>query len=317
MPSSPAARPGGAAAEQVSHAIALLSLITSAPGQRLNRQRAMESLGVDEAGLASLRTLIDSLVDEATGVRAVIAEDGTDLVLVGDGGTLRPLRLSFEEGLVLSHVLEASHLDEAARARIRRAVLPLGSDAEDGDAIADGAEYSGSYPKIAEAARIGIRCRLLYRSADDATATWRLIDPCRIDTEQGVAYLIAWDVEADGERRYRLDHALEVSYTADSVVPHPYSHASAAESIRASGSTAVLSFASRELMERTTWAGLEPVDPGRADGRPRATVSYTSDTWLFSQVAAAGGQIEIISPDEVRRRFRTWAQDLFIGPPDA
>lgn len=310
MPSHAGPKGRGGADLQVSRAIELLTMITSAPQGRIGRDQAMRALGVDERSLTALCELIGSLVDETTGVRAVITEEEGDLVLMGDGAALRPLRLSFEEGLVLSHVLNAAHMDAEARDRISRAILPLGSDGREPEAIGDGAGYGEAFPALAEAVRIGIRCRLLYRSADDDAPAWRLIDPAATVTEQGVPYLIAWDVEADGERRYRLDRVADLIYTDDSVVPHRYSNATAAESIRSGGASAVVSFSSRPLAERTSWAGLGPISPARAGGRPRARLSYTSETWLFDQIAAAGGEIEIVEPADLRDRFAIWAGRL-------
>lgn len=313
MPSPMQTKGKSSADRQVSQAIELLAMITSAPQGRIERARVMRALGIGPEVLTSLCELIGSLVDEATGVRAVIIEEEDDLVIVGDGATLRPLRLSLEEGLVLSHVLNAAHMDAEARDRIARAILPLGADGEEPEAIGDAAEYGESYPALAEAVRIGIRCRLLYRSADDATATWRLIDPGATVTEQGVPYLIAWDVEADAERRYRLDRVADLAYTDDSVAPHRYSRATAAESIRAGGAEAVIAFSSRALAERASWAGLGPISPAADAGRVLAPLSYTSESWLFDQVAAGGGDIEIVEPAALRDRFRARAADLIVS----
>lgn len=313
MPSPMQTKGKSSADRQVSQAIELLAMITSAPQGRIERARVMRALGIGPEVLTSLCDLIGSLVDEATGVRAVIIEEEDDLVIVGDGATLRPLRLSLEEGLVLSHVLNAAHMDTEARNRIARAILPLGAGGEELEAIGDTAEYGGSYPALAEAVRIGIRCRLLYRSADDAAATWRLIDPGETVTEQGVPYLIAWDVEADAERRYRLDRVADLVYTDDSVLPHRYSRATAAESIHSGGAQAIVAFSSRALAERASWAGLGALSPAAGGGRVLAPLSYTSESWLFDQVAAAGGDIEIVEPAPLRDRFRARAAGLIVS----
>ena len=55
---------------------------------------------------------------------------------------------------------------------------------------------------------------------DDARPRERLIDPLRIATHGDQTYLIAWDVEVDGQRSYRMDKIEGLALTDDSVERH-------------------------------------------------------------------------------------------------
>ncbi len=300
----------------IARTIDLLSLLSSSRKAAVAIEDAKRALEVDDAGLEEVLDLIDGLSDEETGARIAIMRTEDDLALIGDAGKLGPYRLSLDEAAVLTHILDSVRFDRAARERVERALLPPGAATapETDQGIGDGVRYGPYYGLLTEAARVGIRCRIRYRSAGEAAPSWRLVDPGQITTEQGVAYLIAWDVEADGERRYRLDRIGEATETDDSVVHHAWTGESTAASLRVSGKEAVLVFPSRVDAERRRWAGLHDVQEIPHDEpRVRATLSYTSESWLLNQVLAAGGDIEIIEPEGLRDRLRSYGQRLIIG----
>ena len=55
---------------------------------------------------------------------------------------------------------------------------------------------------------------------DDTRPRERLIDPLRIATHGDQTYLIAWDVEVDAQRSYRMDKIEGLALTDDSVERH-------------------------------------------------------------------------------------------------
>ena len=67
---------------------------------------------------------------------------------------------------------------------------------------------------------------LLYTSPRE-----RLIDPLRIATHGDQTYLLAWDIEVDGQRSYRIDKIEGLSLTEDSVERHAPSTASLHDSL--------------------------------------------------------------------------------------
>ncbi len=63
----------------------------------------------------------------------------------------------------------------------------------------------GFYPVISEAIAIGARLAISYRAGDECSPSARLVDPKFIEVSGDAAYLVAWNVEKDAQRSYRLD----------------------------------------------------------------------------------------------------------------
>ena len=177
------------------------------------------------------------------------------MVLTGDVGRVLPLRLSAAEGAVLNHELESLGIEPQAAARIRRALLPkeLGYNQRVVDTVARGSHWQ----QLNCAIQDGVRCRITYRSMDDARPRERLIDPLRIATHGDQTYLIAWDVEVDEQRSYRMDKIEGLALTDDSVERHMPASASLHESLSRAEQSAKLAAAGVE--SRSVTAGVRPV----------------------------------------------------------
>lgn len=298
---------------RVEAAINLLAALTGAPDGRLPVAVACQNLTLSERQVEEVIGLLQMLADRRTGSRALIYRDHDDIVLAGRAGELAPLRLTSDEAQAVAQVLDRYKLDEQVRIRVERALMP--TDVQDGaDAVsllAGDALFGGFYQQIIEAIQDGARCRMSYRADRDRCISERLIDPGFIEVAGDTAYLIAWDVDKNAQRRYRLDRMENVSLTEDSAERHPFQRVSPAQSLRETGSSATLSFPSRSFAEATGWAGLD-ADAGQTqpDGSFMAPVGYATESWLFDQVLATAGTVCIVNPPDLRDRFVTYAQNL-------
>lgn len=306
------AKPGTLTADRTLTAgIKLLEALSAAPDHRLTGADAAASAGIAPDDLPAVVDTIGALSDRMSGARAAIETEDGWIHLYGDAALLMPLRLSVEESMIVSHVIDLLDLDPATRQRIREGIMP-DDDGDAGRGIAETSRYGSWLAQLTEAIQDGVRCRMTYRSLADDTARMRTVDPLRIDDERGRAYLIAWDVERDEERRYRLDRIADVTFTDDSIAPHEAQMRSTAESLRAHGDAARLVAADEETMRRLTWSGIGQIE-ARDDGSCAFTLYYSSKRWLFDQVLAAGGNLQIVEPRKLRDELRAYAAELLAS----
>lgn len=303
--------------DRVRAALRLLEALTASPEHAIERAYACDLLSCTTPELESYCELLSTLADRETGARAIItcAEDAVSLT--GTAGALQPLRLSLAEGIVLSHVLGTLNIDRDASERLTSSLLgkqdALGSSQA---LIASTISYGTCYQCLSEAIEDGVRCRIWYRAHDDAVAAPRLVDPARIDTEEAAAYLIAWNVEKDEERRYRLDRVSSVEFTEDSVTRHVWSERSLTASLSSSGTLVTVECSHARAMQ-LAWAGIASVSAAPEDpDRVRLDVHVTSEHWLFDEVLAAAGDMKIISPSGFVCAFVRYARNLLAETID-
>ena len=299
---------------RIEAAINLLAALANAPSQRMADSALCQALALAEPQLDEIIELVQLLADTRTGSRAIIRREGRDIVLEGTAALIDPLRLTDEETLAVTQALARCHLSEDVRKRVTAALMPDGTPAVEADATISGdALFGGFYQQIIEAIQDGVRCRISYRASSEQRAGERLIDPKFIEVSGDAAYLIAWDIKKDAQRRYRLDRIATVSFTEESVVPHPFQRSSTSESLRAAGYTAQLAFTSRETASSLDWAGLDLAQgTEHPDGTFEAPVDYATEDWLFDRLLEAAGSVRIVAPKELRERFVAYAQALLI-----
>lgn len=297
---------------RIEAAIGLLTALTNSPDHRVSATVVCRDLALKPNQLEEVVSLLQLLADRRTGSRAVIYREADDIVLDGTAGTLGPLRLTDEEALAISLVLERYQLDGAVTKRLERALMPRGrAETTASLPLAGDALFGGYYQQLIEAKQDGVRCRIAYRADHDKQAAERTVDLGFIEVAGDAAYLIAWDIKKDAQRRYRLDRIASVTYTEDSVVEHPFRRMSPAESLREAGSTASVRFSNRVHAEALDWAGLDAnAGTENPDGSFTAPVSYATETWLFDHVLAAAGSIRIEGPLSLRARFLAYAKSL-------
>lgn len=298
-------------------AIRLIELLNAAHDHGLPIDSACRELNLSKSDLDRLLALLSEISDSRTGLRLPVFLDHGRIRLTGDAGAMRLLRLDGEESAVLSHLLSVLRIDDDARLRIARGLLPVGTTELKTDLVAEPPRYGSCYQELSCAIEDGARLRILYRSHDESAPSERCIDPSRIAFEDGAAYLIAWDIEKSAQRRYRLDRIAQVTITDASVEPHPFQEQTLSQSLAAHGESAKLLFESERLARELGWRGLHDLEPVpsnagniAADDPVTALIDYSSETWLLDQVLSQGGKITILAPESLRGRLKARASQL-------
>lgn len=298
--------------DRVDAAVALLAALTSSSDGTIAASEFARSFALTTDQLDEVIEGLQLLADDYSGVRAVLYRAGDRVVLEGDSARLSPLRLTADEASALMSVIARFKLSSEVREHIQAAIGPLAQTDLAGapQNLASDSLFGTFFQVLSESISYGIRIEIAYRAAHDTVAVLRVVDPGYLEVAGDAAYLIAWDVEKDAQRRYRLDRIESVMQTEDSVQRHAFVRESAAESLRAVGKTAYIRFASRELFETCVWAGLDRTAATAGADGVSAPVSYTSEPWLFDQVVSAGGDIVIEKPADLRQRFTSYARGL-------
>lgn len=296
--------------QRLSRAIDIMEALYAAGEKGMDRGEICSRFDITGASLNEIIGIVSTLADRESGARVICECRDERVILTGEAGRVLPLRLSAAEGAVLNHELESLGIEPETAARIRRALLPeeLGYNQHVIDTVARGSHWQ----QLNCAIQDGVRCRIAYRSLGDERARERTVDPLRIVTNDDSMYLIAWDTEQDAQRRYRLDKIEEIVLTDDSVERHHSKITTLQDSLAKAGREAKLAMP-LDLAGRLGWAGITSVN--RADEETAiVTVRYTSEAWLFSQVAAKGGAIRITDDPALSKRLCDYAETLICQP---
>lgn len=292
--------------QRLSRAIDVMEALYASGETGMTRDDICSRFDITGASLNEIINIVSTLADRESGARIICECHDDRIILTGDAGRVLPLRLSAAEGAVLNHELESLGIEPRTAARIRRALLPeeLGYNQRVVDTVVRGSHWQ----QLSSAIQDGVRCRIIYRSMDDAQPRERLIDPLRIATHGDQTYLIAWDIEVDGQRSYRMDKIEGLSLTEDSVERHAPSTVSLHDSLSQTEQGAKL-LMPLEMAERLGWSGIMSIEPNGA-GAATVIVRYSSERWLFSQVIAAGGAIRILDDPALSKRLCDMAKTL-------
>lgn len=289
--------------------INLLELLTNAPNHRVSRAQAAAALNLTAEQLADVVDCVSTLSDSHSGAHAAIACEDGEIALEGNAGLVGTIRLDLGESTVLSHVLGRLNISDDVRERAADALLPLGRLQPEDSTLGSLPVFGRHYQPLHEAISDGVRCRILYRSAREDAASWRTIDPVRISTEADSAHLIAWDIDRDAQRMYRLDRIAKVELTDDSAEAHDIREEAASESVAKNGAVATVILATDFVPAQLAWTqGLEriPLDDGRVELR----VPVASETWLFDRILSSGGAAVLASPADMKERLLAYARSL-------
>lgn len=301
--------------DRVTAALTLMEALSASPEKALSVDDACRAAGCSASNLDDIIDLISTLADREGGVRAVVVRDRSWIRSYGTATQMLPLRLSASEAAALDHVLDTLDIDAAVRSRVARALLPFGWREPTVRLIATTTTYGAWYQLLAEAIRDGVRCRMSYRAHGEATSRERLVDPLDIESTPDGAYLIAWDIERDEQRRYRMERIKAVALTNDSVERHAACSTNIRESLAHAGVMATISFDEQGAPAVSSWAGVEYIEPDPSHAnRLRAQVHVAARAWLFDQVLASCGAITIEGPDEMRAEFCTYAREVLAEP---
>lgn len=292
--------------QRLSRTIDIMEALYAAGENGMTRTEICSRFNITGVSLDEILEIVSTLADRESGARIICECHGERVVLTGDAGRVLPLRLSAAEGAVLNHELESLGIEPQTAARIRSALLPeeLGYNQRVFDTVNRGSHWQ----QLSFAIQDGVRCRISYRSMDDARPRERLVDPLRITANGDQTYLIAWDIAVDEQRTYRMDKIEGLVLTNDSVVRHEPEPATLHDSLaQAERSTKLLM--PLDMAERLDWPGIMSIEPNGADSST-VNVRYGSERWLLSQVIAAGGAIRILDDPALSERLCDMAKSL-------
>lgn len=188
----------------------------------------------------------------------------------------------------------------------------------------DGIRFSGVGaetrvdPAVLEAASAAVRDRLVLRfDYGDADRPARRTEPHAVVAREGRWYLLAWDLEADDWRTFRLDRMTPRIPTGPAFAPRPLPAVDAQTYLaaRAKGSDAedrwpcvgevVLALPAREVAH---WVGsdgtVEPLDEDSC----RVTIGSWSWVGVLAAIARFDAEFTVIGPESLRDAARMLAR---------
>ncbi len=279
-----------------------------------------------EVSPRTLRRDVDRLRDLGYPVRSTRGVDGG--YELAAGANLPPLVLDEREAIALAvglhgaaHSVHADIADASVSALAKVvAVLPptlrqrvdlVGDVTVAGvwrTAAADlSAEVLG---RVAQACRDGVRLRFDYAAADGA-ATHRYVEPYRLVALASRWYLLAFDLDRDDWRTFRIDRlthpdAARNTFTpralpADDLVEYVRSRI---EGLRSGHHVEVLVDATVEHVRDAIGPWVRVDDEPVPDGRTRFTMDVDSLDWPLLALAALDADFEVVRPAELVDHLR-------------
>ena len=293
-------------------ALNILARLSAAPGQRIALDELASMLSLTPEQTERIIAGLMELADSVSGARIVLSiEDGV-VRLSGDAARMQPLRLAPDEAIALHSALTRFQLNENVWRRLQHNLMPMGTD--EGGRIdlrtSDDALFGRFWPRLCEALQDGVRIEILYRSQDAPAARRRTVDAGFIELADEGAYLTAWDIQRDAQRRYRLDRIEDLSFTPDSAVRHPFRRTSLQDSLHRQGERVTLLFESVGQAQQIGWAGLELKRAQQRREGVMIPAYITSRAWLFDQLLAAGGSIRLLDARSMCKELQAHAAGL-------
>ncbi|MCX6402468.1 MAG: WYL domain-containing protein, partial [Actinobacteria bacterium] len=146
-----------------------------------------------------------------------------------------------------------------------------------------------------------------YGAAIDQKVTQRIIEPIALQANEGVVYVRAFCRSSEAMRTFRVDRILQAS-----ALDEPGNSQNSVSADFAISSP-TLETRLRMLPEMLESFAPETVSNVTAvDNLIEATVSVTNGAWLASLVLASAGDIEVLSPqdlrDQVVQKAKKWLQ---------
>ncbi|MFD8567649.1 helix-turn-helix transcriptional regulator [Streptomyces sp. NPDC059639] len=286
----------------------------------------------------TVRRDIDRLRDLGYPVQATLGADGGYRLVAGKA--LPPLVLDDEEAVAIAvglragagHAVEGveeasvralAKLEQVLPGRLRHrvatlqaATIPLTSG--------DGATIEpGTLTVIASATAGTERLRFHYRAAD-GSETRRLVEPCRLVSTGRRWYLVAYDIDRDAWRTFRVDRLTEPFATGARFAPREVPGGDAAEFVRRSMSSRGagsyeldVEFAApvEVVAERVPPAAgtLEPLPDG--SGCRLRGASSDAVEWVAVRLAMTGFDFRVRGPEELISAVRELGARMVRGAP--
>jgi proteasome accessory factor C len=252
-----------------------------------------------------------------------VVYDGDRVSLFNADTIGQPLRLSVEEALALVAALRAllgvpGLVDTSA---IDRALGKLETaagglvDPADVTGAADPVADPGVVAAVRDALARGQRLHMTYWVPARDEATERDVDPIRMFTSDGAAYLVGWCYRVDDVRTFRLDRVVAVAPTGDTVdVP---------DEVRQRGLDSALFSPAAD--DRVVTIELDPAARWVADYYPCEEVVEAAggglvvrlrardDEWVRRLALGLAGYGRVVDPPELRELCRAAAVEALVG----
>lgn len=238
--------------------------------------------------MCGLPPFVDELID-------VFVDDG--MVWAGVPRVFtRPLRLTAPEGFALvaagraAAQLPGADPDGALSRALDKVAVALGEPALDVELAAP-----ARAEELNDSARRGAVLRLRYWSPSSDTVTERRIAPRTVFTDRGHWYVLADDLDAGGERTFRIDRIEELVSTGETVpvreVAAPTQWFTDDEEVAAV--EIVLSPRAAWVAERYPVTSVE----SGPDGSVRVVLPVRSERWLARLLLRLGPDARVVAPD--------------------
>lgn len=254
---------------------------------------------------------------------------------LGAGRALPPLLLSDEEAVAVAVSLRLAaggtvagaseaavrtlaKLDQVMPPRLRGEVRAIQDATE--TLVGGGVQVDGDLLlRTARACRDTVRLRFGYRS-HDGTPSRRLVEPVRLVATSRRWYLMAFDVDRDDWRTFRLDRVedLEVTTWRFRTREHP----DPADFVQRSVSASPYRVVARVRLHAPLAVVAEQVSPstGRLeeDGPDRCVLTAGGDDlrWITGLLLELGHEVDVLDPPELREAFRSTAALLLRAAGD-
>ncbi|MBE1490350.1 helix-turn-helix transcriptional regulator [Plantactinospora soyae] len=319
----PAQRSGGAraSADRLARLLNLVPYLLARPGIEL--AEAAADLGVTERQLREDLELlwVCGLPGYGPGDLIDMAFDGDRVTITYDAGIDRPLRLTPDEALALVVALRmlAETPGMANRDAIERALAKIENAAGELAGAPVAVRMPGDGDRV-EALRGAVQrrraLRITYYTAARDETTERTIDPIRVLTVGGLAYVEAWCRRAESVRMFRADRIDALVELDEPAVAPPQARLhdlSGGGIFQPSAELPLVTLrvgrGGRWITEYYPCERVEPGD-GAADGAGRewlVSLRVTDLDWARRFVLGLGPDVTVVSPPELAEQVRDQA----------
>lgn len=246
--------------------------------------------------------------DDMIEINMEAAREGGVIHLRNADYLARPLR--FTSGEVLALILALRHLRELAGgqelASVDTALAKLEEAAGDRAAVTEQAamEVTSTTEEFRDLIMQGIRehrrLEMTYDVASRAETTHRMVDPYRVFSLDGYAYLEAWCYLADDLRSFRLDRIADLRVSDEPIADREVTLRDLsvgwfADAGDAPQVTLSLSPASRWVVE---YYPIETSTEPTPDGHQVVTLSVGDPAWLRSLLLRLADGVRVLQPEE-------------------
>jgi len=166
--------------------------------------------------------------------------------------------------------------------------------------------------QLAQASEHHLRVEFTYTAQDDRTSE-RRVEPHRIVATERRWYLVAFDLDREDWRTFRVDRIASVTVPGHTFVPRQLDDAArmVAEGITTAPYThRAVVIVDAPIDEVARRIGPHVAVLRDADGRTRVDLGFDDFAWVIGYLIGLGMDFEILDPPELRRRVAVLATQL-------